>query len=175
MTERQEELIKKFQSVFGENWKYQINDITSDEKSEEIIAVAEKDEGMGREEVEFTLLTNETGFHKCEMRVDIQAKSMQNAYKNEWDVQMYWENPVWDELEERLGVNAEFEEGDTDPTDDDGGAYDRFNMTLVMKVENLEEFPTMDSVSKCIEWIEKETEEFDPHWLDEEDEDDDNG
>ena len=32
MTERQEELIKKFQSVFGENWKYQINDITSDEK-----------------------------------------------------------------------------------------------------------------------------------------------
>ena len=169
MTERQEELIKKFQSVFGENWKYQINDITSDEKSEEIIAVAEKDEGMGREEVEFTLLTNETGFHKCEMRVDIQAKSMQNAYKNEWDVQMYWENPVWDELEERLGANAEFEEGDTDPTDDDGGAYDRFSMTLVMKVENLEEFPTMDSVSKCIEWIEKETEEFDPHWADEDD------
>ena len=36
MTERQEELIKKFQSVFGENWKYQINDITSDEKSEEV-------------------------------------------------------------------------------------------------------------------------------------------
>ena len=173
MTERQEELIKKFQSVFGENWKYQINDITSDEKSEEIIVVAEKDEGMGREEVEFTLLTNETGFHKCEMRVFIQAKSMQDAYQNEWDVQMYWEDHMWDELEERLGANAELEPGDTDPIDDDGGAYDKFNMDLVMKVENLEQFPTMDSVNKCIEWIEKETEEFDPHWADEEEEDDD--
>ena len=58
MTERQEELIKKFQGIFGENWKYEINDITSDEKSEEVIAVAEKDEGVIREEVEFTLLTN---------------------------------------------------------------------------------------------------------------------
>ena len=100
------------------------------------------------------------------MRVYIQAKSMQDAYKNEWDVQMFWENSAWDEFEERLGVNAELEEGDTDPTDDDGASVDRFSMTLVMKVENLEQFPTMDSVSKCIEWIEEETEEFDPHWAD---------
>ena len=42
-----------------------------------------------------------------------------------------------------------------------------------MKVENLEQFPTIDSVNKCIEWIEKETEEFDPHWADEEEENDD--
>ena len=164
MTEHQEELIKKFSSVCGESWKYDIEDIVCGEKSETVYVFTYKDEGEIRGQVNFILTTDET---ECEMLVNIEAKSMQGAYQSEWDVQMYWESPMWEELQEHLsGFDADVEPGDTDPMEDDGGGYEKFNMHLVMKAEKLEQLPTMDRISKCIEWIEKETEEFDPHWAD---------
>ncbi len=158
------ELIRKFQRVCGESWEYAIDDLVYGEKSETVHVEAYKDGGKIRDNLNFILTTNET---ECEMLVHIEAKSMQDAYQNEFDVQMYWESPMWEELQEHLrGFDADIEPGDTDPIEDDGGGYEKFTMTLVMQAEKLEHLPTMDTISKCIEWIKKETEEFDPHWAD---------